>query len=273
MIYKELKIIEYIGEQGNQYFNGLFVDQAGNLAAIISGLQQGLSNIVKAQQFLAIITSFPTMREYVEAKDRALLSIDYTNSVTAYGLKELAIVSRNWNFTLIALARVAKTTDTNFQIETVQKGSLTVIASAAYAVAKAFLSLADKILDIRKKAAEIRKIRAETEKIMAETPQKKAILENFRQSETIEVVTESVRITEEIMVQFEWSETDGQYHEVKANLAKAVERTINFIQEEGQMGVINEVPDQKELKLVVSKKYEEIRKITKSIKQIEGPAE
>ena len=198
----------------------------------------------------------------------------FQGDVEINNLDELSKASNKWNQNLIALARLIRTNDTNFEIESAERGSLILTISAAGGIVLLFSKIVNSILDATKKYYEIKKLAGEMRKLSL--PQLNDNLLDLEKKAEINIAQESESLASRLLIEYKWeNETDKQ--EVSVALNYSVNHTFSFIANGGKAEVklINrELPgEDSDIANVLNEKYRDLARLKSEISQITGAPE
>jgi hypothetical protein len=203
-----------------------------------------------------------------EAPKKDLVILSFQAGAEINNLDELAKIATKWNQDFIAFASLTKENDTNFRIESVERGSIILTLSAVSGIVIAFAKATNMVLDVIKKCYEIKKLANEA-RLLKGVPEK--AIQELDNSSKIKVRTESMEITRQLIGEYEWDQVE-QRKDVDAHLRIAIKHLLEFVNVGGKVDVKLLAPEQngKQLTSNLSIKYQEIKKIENEISSVNG---
>jgi len=197
-----------------------------------------------------------------------LLEVTFSGEASIKTLKEFSKHSDKFNQIFNMIGRVAQETDTNISIESVEKGSLILIVGAVTSLVVIVCKAIDKIqnvmlkhIDIQRKTFELRKLHVDGFD---------DILKKLDEQAKINLTKESDLISDSLLTEYGWKETDDLYNETKNATKKAVRALIAFTNKGGSLKGYLKEPDeqQKEILRIVNKKNNQIIAMRKQIAEL-----
>lgn len=204
----------------------------------------------------------------VNLDDNDLLEVTFAGAASIKTLKEFARQSDKWNQIFHLLSRVARETDTDVSIESVEKGSLVVMVGAVASLVIITCKAIDKIQDVMLKHIDIQKKTFELRKMQVDGFDD--ILKRLDEQAKINLTKESSSISDSLLTEYEWTDSDEFYNETKSATRKAIRSLISFMNKGGSVkGYLNDGDDkQKEIIKIVDQKNLQIKALQKQIAEL-----
>jgi uncharacterized protein YxeA len=260
-VYESIGAYELFGYTGKLRFLSIFNDLQSNSASVRNELQKYQQEINKITQLYSSLAEFS---EKLPKADEGLVKNDlivlfFQEGAEINNLDELAKVSTQWNKVLIAFALLSKDNDTNFRIETVERGSIILTLSAIAGVVFALGKAVDKVLDTVKKYYEIKKLAHEAKQIKGVPESAIRELEN---SSKLKLKTEANEIARQLIEEYGWNEKSDR-KDVDSAVRIAVRQLLEFVNKGGKVDIklLAQNSDKKEMEVNISLKYKEIKSI------------
>ncbi len=264
-VYDTLGAYELFGYVGQQRFAAFFNDIQINPADVRRQLLLFQKDINKITQLCISLSQFedklPTSNDAIDNND--LIILFFQAGAEINNLDELAKVSTKWNQVLIAFALLCKENDTDFRIETVERGSIILTLSAIAGVVYAFAKASDKVLDVVKKYYEIKKLAYEAKQLSGVPDRTIQELEN---SSRLKLRTEANEITRQLVEEYGWNEEEHR-KDVDAAVRMGVRHLLEFVNKGGKVDIklLAQNSVNKEMELNMTLKYDSIKNIEKAI--------
>jgi hypothetical protein len=270
-VYEALNAYSLFGFEGQQTFDSAFAQFQTNPSQALQIIQQFNRDFTRISQLFNAFSPYAdkvsSNVSQLDSKD--LIILFFQAGAEINNLDEMAKVSSKWNQVLISFALLARETDRTFRIETVERGSIILTLSAITGVVLAFGNTAEKVLDVIKKYYEIKKI-AHSAKQLPGVPEK--VITELDESSKLKLNAETTEITNQLLDKYGWKD-DPQMNEVNTAVTIAVRHLLKFVNKGGKVDVrliADTTPEQKEVQINLTLKYNAIKEIENKISVPEG---
>jgi hypothetical protein len=259
-IANQVKIDRFFGETFVHLINEI---NESNVDTYLSQLTQTYTQFSQLTQLNNSLLYFELndSTEFEEDIDR--LNIIFDGAASIKTLKDLSRESAQWNQHIHCFSRLAKENDTDAIIDSVKKGSLLLIISAAAGTIIAVMKAVDKILDTILKVYEVKKNSIELKKLKL-TYIDDAINLLDKHSK-LNIGRDAEEIANALLKEFDWNETDELYNETKTATKTATKKILKFINSGGKVdGHIKNITAEEKKKVI-----EDVKSKSAKLKEIE----
>ncbi|MEZ5015928.1 MAG: hypothetical protein R2800_02675 [Flavipsychrobacter sp.] len=232
-IYERFLIIDLFGEKGQR-----------TLKDIISYLYTNVGEAERiTKEYVNLYAKFTLLHsslyDYSEGilidmpvDSENLIIIIFQGNSYIKELRELGEASDEWYKILRGFALLDGETDTSFNVQKVEKGSLIMTLSATFGVVYLFAKAADKVLDVIQKYYNIKKSIAEIKRY--NVPALNEGLAKMEESSTVDIDKEATEILEKIKKENDIENIDGDINNAAIH---SIKEMIRFANEGGEVEV------------------------------------
>ena len=272
-IFHKLKLNEIFGIEVIDFLSSINIKNPLYINDIIRKLTEITNKAIQFQNLFNSLNNVLTTEIIDEIDVYNKFILYFENGANIETLKELSKASNDWQIVVNCLSRLVRDNENETKIISVERGSVILTVTAISAIIYALANASNKILDVILKVYEVKKSALQLKQLKLTTIDDAISL--LEKQAKLNVVSEASTIANELLQEFNWSDSEELFNETKIAVNQAIRKIIRFTNAGGKIEthMISPTENEKNLTKQLKLKTKKFIEAEKEVFKLEGKKE